>query len=450
MQQDRLTSCYICESTHRDNRDDIHQGINALQGQRVKRVTARWIISLPEQIHLSHLLEFLSLYLHSEAMDTTNAPKGCGSTINSVYYNLCDLTTVWGIVLEAIAVVGVLTSSVVFMSLVGSLPFVTDKKRKGMAVLQASILVFTLGLFGLAFAFIVGPYSITCVTRRFLFGVLFSGCFACLVMHGLWIALLERKGQGPRSWKLYLGALALWLVEVIINTEWLTVTTARSPLGGIIISDLSCSIGNEDFVMALIYVMVLLLAVVVVVAVHLIKHKHKQWRRDGAFILVTGLCTVAIWVAWIVMYLHGNQVLGNPSWDDPTLAVAVLSNAWVFICFYSIPEICLLTQEDPDSQQSGDEEHVFPALSLTQDNNVKQQEPPEQNLHIENKAFSVDEPNPAPKKALPPYSAVYQPTALSMIMQGEANKDQSSDTVTHKATAHDLQLKNALNKNGLR
>ncbi|KAM4531804.1 G-protein coupled receptor family C group 5 member C-like [Odontesthes bonariensis] len=364
-------------------------------------------------------------------MDPTLAPKGCGSTISSIYYNLCDLTILWGVVVEAVAATGVVTSIVLFLILMASLPFVTDKKRKGMVALQASILVFTLGLFGLTFAFVVGQYSTSCAARSFLFGVLFSGCLACLVMHGLWLALLQRRGRGPRSWMLWLGALGLWLVEVIINTEWLVITI-RSPPIGVILPDLSCSIANQDFVLALIYVMVLVLAVVVIPFPSL-THKQKQWRRDGAFILVTGLFTLTIWVAWIVMYTYGNRVAGTPSWDDPTLAVAVVSNAWVFLFFYTIPEICLLTQEDPDQEQPNDGENVYPARSMVYDTILKEPEPTQQNMYMENKAFSMDEPPTEPTKPASIYGAyngqlrscVYQPTELALIAKGLTMMDQS-------------------------
>uniref|UniRef100_A0A8D3DPI1 G-protein coupled receptors family 3 profile domain-containing protein n=1 Tax=Scophthalmus maximus TaxID=52904 RepID=A0A8D3DPI1_SCOMX len=362
------------------------------------------------------------LFIQSnEAMDPTGAPKGCGSSISSIYYNLCDLTTVWGVVVEAVAAAGGVSSFVLLITLIAFLPFVTDKKRKGTVALQAGILVFTLGLFGLTFAFIVGRYSTSCDARRFLFGVLFSGCLACLAMHGLWLALLERRGRGPRSWMLCLGALGLWLVEVIINTEWLIITVVRRPPGGVTVPDLSCSIANQDFVMALIYVMVLLLAVVLMAIPSL---THKQWRKDGAFILITGLLTVAIWVTWVVMYIHGNGVVGNPSWDDPTLAVAVALNAWVFLILYVIPEVCLLTQEDPDKEQPHDGEHVYPTRSLVCDSILKKPESPLQNVHLENKAFSMDEP-PA-GTPVSPYGAynghvrsrVYQPTELALIAKG--------------------------------
>lgn len=321
-------------------------------------------------------------------MTSTNVPNGCGSSISSIYYNLCDLTAVWGVVVEAVAAAGVVTSFILFVILMASLPFVTDKKRKDMVALQATVLVFTLGLFGLTFTFIVGRYSASCSARMFLFGVLFSGCLACLVMHGLWLALLQRRGRGPRSWMLCLGALSLWLVEVIINTEWLVITTVRNPSGG----DTYCSFQNQDFVMALIYVMVLLLAVLLM-AVPSLKHKHKEWRRDGTFILVTGLLTVVIWVAWIIMYLYWNRVLSKTSWDDPTLAIAVVTNAWVFLIFYTIPELTVLTKVDPDQEQPSDGDQVYPARRLVYDNIIKEPEPPNQNVYIENKAFSMDEPS---------------------------------------------------------
>ncbi|XP_004071691.1 G-protein coupled receptor family C group 5 member C isoform X3 [Oryzias latipes] len=366
-------------------------------------------------------------------MNPTGVPRGCDPSISAIFYQLCDLTAVWGIVLEACAAAGMVTSFMLFVIVLASLPFVTDKKRKGMVALQASILVFTLGLFGLTFAFIVDRYSTSCVARRFLFGVLFSGCLSCLVMHGLWLVLLERRGSGPRSWTLWLGALALWLVEVIINTEWLIITEVRNPLSDPIALHHPCIIANQDFVMALIYVMLLLLAVVLI-ALPSLKHKHKQWRRDGAFILVTGFFTSAIWVTWIVMYTYGNGAAGHASWDDPTLGIAVVSNAWVFLGFYAIPEICLLTQEDSEQEQPLDGEHVYPARTLVYGPDLKEPEPTQQNVYVENKAFSMDEAAIEPTTPVSPYavyngqrqSSVYQPTEIALIAKHLKEMDQGA------------------------
>ncbi|XP_061702936.1 G-protein coupled receptor family C group 5 member C-like [Syngnathoides biaculeatus] len=371
-------------------------------------------------------------------------PKGCGSSIGSMYYNLCDLTAAWGVAVEAVAAAGAVTSFVVFVILMARLPLVMDETRKATVALEAGVLVFTLGLFGLAFAFIVGRDSASCAARRFLFGVLFAGCLACLLMHGLWLVLSQRRGRGPRSRTLCLGALALWLVEVIINTEWLLITAVRNPPVGPDASEPSCGFANRDFVMALIYVMILLLAAVLT-AVPSLTRKDRRWRRDGAFVLVTGLLTAAIWAAWIAMYIGGNRAVGDAGWDDPTLAVAVVSNAWVFLLLYAVPEICLLTQrEDPDLELPRDDDRIYPPRSLAYDNVRKEPEPPHQMVYLENKAFTTEEPPTEPSKPVSPYAAyngqlrscVYQPTEIALIAKGLTKMDQ--DAMMRRASTSSL------------
>ncbi|XP_077590582.1 G-protein coupled receptor family C group 5 member C-like [Stigmatopora nigra] len=369
-------------------------------------------------------------------MASTGPPKGCGPSIGSIYYNLCDLTLAWGVAVETAAAAGVLTSFVLFVVLMACLPLVTDKTRKGTVGLQAGVLVFTMGLFGLAFAFVVGPYSASCAARRFLFGVLFAGCLACMLAHGLWLTILRRRrGRTPRSWAPCLGALAVWLVEVIINAEWLLITVVRYPPAGA--PEPACHLANVDFVMALIYVMVILFATVVAAACSLTRR-----RRDGAFILGTGLLTSAIWAAWIGMYLAGNRALGDASWDDPTLAVAVVSNGWVFLLLYAVPEICLLTGRDPDLEPPHHAaDHIYPARGLVYDEHRKEAAgPPHQTLYMENKAFTMEEPQAAASKPVSPYGAyngqlrscVYQPTELALIAKGLTKMDQ--DTMMRRAS----------------
>ncbi|XP_067100797.1 G-protein coupled receptor family C group 5 member C isoform X1 [Osmerus mordax] len=368
-------------------------------------------------------------------MATTTPPQGCGIGVSSLYYNLCDLGSAWGIVLESFAGAGVVASFVVLVVVLASLPFVTDKNRKNSVGLLVGFLICTLGLFGLTFAFIVGKNFSTCASRRFLFGVLFAGCFACLLMQCVRLNLLARRGQGPRGWALCLGALGLWLVEVVINTEWLIITVVRYPLPPLnataalgVATDTPCNIANVDFVMALIYVLNLLLAVVVA-AVPALTGKHKQWRQAGAFILLTGLLSAAIWVAWIVMFVYGNGKKGGPTWDDPTLAIALVANAWVFLILYIIPELCSLTQEEEEGQP-GFGEDLYPSRGVGYETILKEHSG--QNMFMENKAFSMDEPNSG-NKPVSPYSgysgqlrnSVYQPTELALISKGGVNPPQT-------------------------
>ncbi|XP_060883891.1 G-protein coupled receptor family C group 5 member C isoform X1 [Labrus mixtus] len=374
-------------------------------------------------------------------------PQGCGPNLDSLYYNLCDTSSVWGVVLEAFAAAGVVFTFVLFISLLASIPFTQDKNRKSSIPLHAFFLVCTGGLFCLTFAFIVGKDFATCASRRFLFGVLFAGCFACLLMQSVRLNVLVRLNGGPRAWALCLGALGLWLVEVVINTEWLIITVVRHPLGPTNATvetsraaATPCNIANQDFVMALIYVMNLILAVVVA-SLAAMGGKYKQWKKDAACIFLASFLSVGIWVAWIVMYVYGNERTGGPTWDDPTLAIALVANAWVFLVVYTIPELCCLSSDEESQQDVG--EDVYPTRGVGYETILKEQS--SQNMFMENKAFSMDEPNQA-SKPVSPYSgytgqlrsSVYQPTELALITKAVGNHppDSSFDMVIPRASTN--------------
>lgn len=338
-------------------------------------------------------------------MAANSTPHGCGSNLDSIYYNLCDLSAVWGVVLEAAAATGVAFTFVLLVSLLASVPFVQDRNRRSSVALHASFLVCTAGLFGLTFAFIVGKDFFTCASRRFLFGVLFAGCFACLLMQSVRLNLLARRNDGPPAWLLWLGAAGLWLVEVVINTEWLVITVVRHPQGPHNTTGRAaatpCNIANADFAMALIYVMTLILAAVIA-SLALMAGKHKKWKKEGIFILLTALSSVGIWVAWIVMYVYGNERSGGPDWDDPTLAIAVATSGWVFVILYSIPAICCSSEDDESEQDFGQD--LYPSRGVGYETILKEQS--SQNMFIENKAFSMDEPNQGTQIRLASYRAL--------------------------------------------
>ncbi|XP_020780726.1 G-protein coupled receptor family C group 5 member C isoform X2 [Boleophthalmus pectinirostris] len=358
----------------------------------------------------------------------SSVPRGCGSNVDSLYYYLCDLNAVWGIVLEAFAAAGIVFSFVLFISLLASIPFTQDKNRRSSIALHAFFLISTCGLFCLTFAFIVGKDFATCASRRFLFGVLFAGCFACLLMQSVRLNFLVRRNSAPPSWVLCLGMLGLWLVEVIINTEWLIITIVRNPFVLLNITQTvtatptPCNIANQDFVMALIYVMTLILASFVASLV-IMCGKHKQWKVEGASIVIATLLSIFIWIAWIVMYVFGNERTGGPTWDDPTLAIALVANAWVFLIVHTIPEICCLTGEEEEEQ--GIAQDTYQNRAVGYETILKEQS--SQNMFMENKAFSMDEPSHG--KPVSPYSgytgqlraSVYQPTELALITKAAAN-----------------------------
>ena len=331
------------------------------------------------------------------ASNSSSAVAGCGPSVDSLYSNLCDLTAAWGVVLEALAAAGVVLSLVLLISLLASTPFITVKSRRRALGLHAGFLVSTLGLFCLTFAFVVGKDFATCASRRFLFGALFAGCFSCLLMQAVQLNVLARRtGGGPPAWALVLGAAGLFLVEAIINAEWLIITVVRHPLAPLNATAplgrataTPCNIANLDFAMALIYVMALI-AALVLGSLTALGGPHGRWRRQAGVLLLIGLLSAGIWAAWISMYVYGNvRSGGGPSWDDPTLAIALVASGWVFLLLHTIPEVCCWGAAEEESQESYPED-MYPSRAVGYETILKEQG--SQNMFMENKAFSMDEP----------------------------------------------------------
>ncbi|XP_006108271.3 G-protein coupled receptor family C group 5 member C isoform X3 [Myotis lucifugus] len=385
----------------------------------------------------------LLLFPFPGAQAQNRAPPGCSPDLNPLYYNLCDRSGAWGIVLEAVAGAGVVTTFVLTIVLVASLPFVQDTKKRSLLGTQVFFLLGTLGLFCLVFACVVKPDFSTCASRRFLFGVLFAICFSCLVAHVFALNFLARKNHGPRGWVLFAVALLLTLVEVIINTEWLIITLVRAvgedgalgngSTGGAAASP--CDIANMDFVMALIYVMLLLLGAFTG-AWPALCGRFKRWRKHGFFVLLTTATSIAIWVVWIIMYTYGNRQRNRPAWDDPTLAIALAANAWAFVLFYVIPEVSQVTKASPEQSYQGD---LYPTRGVGYETILKEQKG--QSMFVENKAFSMDEPASG-KRPVSPYSgyngqlltSVYQPTEMALMHKGPA--EGPYDVILPRATAN--------------
>ncbi|XP_055431030.1 G-protein coupled receptor family C group 5 member C isoform X1 [Bubalus kerabau] len=386
----------------------------------------------------------LPLLLLPGARAQEQAPPGCSPDLNPLYYNLCDRSEAWGIILEAVAGAGVVTTFVLTIILVASLPFMQDTKKRSLLGTQVFFLLGTLGLFCLVFACVVKPSFSTCASRRFLFGVLFAICFSCLVAHVLALHFLVRKNHGPRGWVIFLVALLLSLVEVIINTEWLIITLVRGAgmegdalgngsAGWVAVSP--CAIANADFVMALIYVMLLLLCAFSG-AWSALCGRFKRWRKHGVFILLTTSASIAVWVVWIVMYTYGNRQHNSPTWDDPTLAIALATNAWAFVLFYVIPEVSQVTRSSPEQSYQGD---LYPTRGVGYETILKEQKG--QSMFVENKAFSMDEPASA-KRPVSPYSgyngqlltSMYQPTEMTLMHK--APSDGAYDVILPRATAN--------------
>ncbi|XP_030649126.1 G-protein coupled receptor family C group 5 member D [Chanos chanos] len=288
------------------------------------------------------------------ASSSTRTPvAGCGPDLDPVYMYLCGKQAAWGIVVESLATLGFVVTAGLFLGLLfWSLWLCAPCRRRARRRIGgtvAALLLFlfaTAGIFGLTFAFIIQLTAQTCPTRVFLFGVLFSLAFSTLLARSL--ALI---GFGmARGWGEPGLALALWLVQVIIATEWLIVVLVRDGR--------ECQYSQGEFAMLLIYVLCLL-AVALLLALHFLCQTcvtysysyngstHRQTKAQAAMLFVTLILSACIWVVWISLLTRGNSEMGRrPLWDDPVLSIALVANGWVLLLGYGLMQVVFLCRSE--------------------------------------------------------------------------------------------------------
>lgn len=282
--------------------------------------------------------------------------RGCGKGLDPIYQYLCDRQAAWGIVLETLASSGFLFSmGLLFGLLLWSLWICIASKQRssigGTVACMSMYLLATAGIFAITFSFIIRLNPQTCPTRIFLFSVLFSLAFSCLLARCL--ALLGFAAA--RGWGEPALALGLFVVQVIISTQWLIVVLVRDQK--------PCEYSQEEFVMLQIYVLCLL-AVSTILSLHLLCHScftysysytgaaRQQGRLQATLLCLTMLLSTCIWVVWITMLIRGNPDLGHrPRWDDPVLSIALVANGWVLLMGHGLSQVAFLCRGEAKSKE---------------------------------------------------------------------------------------------------
>lgn len=282
---------------------------------------------------------------------------GCHAGLDPIFRYLCDRRAAWGIVLETLASSGFLFSMGLLLGLLlwsVWLCISSKHQRSSIGGTVASLSMFllaTAGIFATTFSFIIRLTAQTCPTRIFLFSVLFSLAFSCLLARCL--ALLGFAAA--RGWGEPALALGLFVVQVIISTQWLILVLVRDKN--------SCEYSQEEFVMLQIYVLCLL-AVSFALSLHFLgrscftcNYSHtgaarQHWRAQAALLCLTLLLSTCIWVVWITMLIWGNPEVGHrPQWDDPVLSITLVVNGWVLLIGHGLSQVACLCRGEAKSKE---------------------------------------------------------------------------------------------------
>ncbi|KAG7505805.1 G-protein coupled receptor family C group 5 member B isoform X1 [Solea senegalensis] len=385
------------------------------------------------------VLLLLTVAHHARSQDATNevTPRGCGIGFKEPYILLCDMDAMWGIAVEALAAAGTLVSIIIVLVLLGRLSHISEaEKRSGVGPILL-LLLGVLGLFGLSFAYLITQDQILCLVRRALWGLFFAVCFSCLLVQGIRLRRLGQEHRSPGGCTLTGLALGLSAVQGIIAAEWLLLTVLREGQD-------ACQYTPMDFALACSYVLTLLLAAMTAAAIALCG-KTRQWRRNAVWLLVSCGLSVLLWVTWVGFYLYANAWLNKaPAWNDPTLAFALVTQGWLLIIFHAIPESknCLIPPPQPSAPNYFDtSQNSTRRRGTSFDEDI----PLSHRQFVENQGYGYSDENTAglrssggasqhnsntaARPSAPFRSNVYQPTEMTMILNGGAVSTSSQSQV---------------------
>ncbi|XP_068574564.1 G protein-coupled receptor, class C, group 5, member Ba isoform X1 [Cebidichthys violaceus] len=383
------------------------------------------------------LLLLLLTVAHRATGESEPLPRGCGWGLERPYTLLCDLDSIWGVAVESVAAGGMLTAIMLALILLCRLHHISEaEKRSGVGPILL-LLLGILGLFGLSFAYLIEQDECLCLLRRALWGLLFAVCFSCLLVQGVRLRRIGRERRSPGGCALTGLALGLSAVQGIIAAEWLLLTVLREGRA-------ACEYLPLDFSLACSYVLALLLAALTAASLALCGKTH-QWRCNAIWLLVTCLLSLLLWVAWVGFYLYGNAWLGrSPEWNDPALAIALVAQGWLLLIFHAIPEshICLRPPPQPTAPDYFDTSQNSTRMRET---SFDEDIPLSHRQFVENQGYGYSDENTAglrssagagqhnsntaARPSAPFRSNVYQPTEMTMILNGGAVSTSSQSQV---------------------
>ncbi|XP_077385386.1 G protein-coupled receptor, class C, group 5, member Ba isoform X2 [Festucalex cinctus] len=370
--------------------------------------------------------------------DSEALPTGCGWGLGRPYTLLCDLDAVWGVAVESVAAGGTLVAILLALVLLCRLRHIGEaEKRSGVGPVLL-LLLGVVGLFGLSFAYLIEQDESLCLLRRALWGLLFALCFSCLLVQGVRLRRVGREHRSPGGCALTGLALGLSAVQGIIAAEWLLLTVLREGRA-------ACQYLPMDFSLACSYVLALLLAALTAAALALCG-KTRQWRCNAIWLLVTCLLSLLLWVAWVGFYLYGNAWLGkSPEWNEPALAMALVAQGWLLLIFHAIPEahLCMKPPPQPNAPDYFDTSQNSTRMRET---SFDEDIPLSHRQFVENQGYGYNDENTAglrsggggggqhnsntgARPSAPFRSNVYQPTEMTMILNGGAVSTSSQSQV---------------------
>ena len=205
----------------------------------------------------------------------------------------------------------------------------------------------------LGFAFVSNPTKITCALTRSGVGFSYNLIFSALLVKSVFLLSLHTGTYLPIS---YQSLLLFFIIttQLVINVQW---TLHQTPQ--IILFKLSdyetkiCNYQFSSFLYSLLYNMLLIL-IITILSIRI--RSHRENFREAIFILISILCTIFTWIAWI-----SGSLLSYPTTQDAFIGFGIVFNSMVIFLImftpkakqlFTLQEECGYLSEDRDGFDS--------------------------------------------------------------------------------------------------
>ncbi|VDO37662.1 unnamed protein product [Haemonchus placei] len=214
---------------------------------------------------------------------------------------------------------------------------------KGNQSLGISLLVGIIILYITAYFFVFDATDLVCRLRVVMHGFGYSLCFGVMIAKATQLRNAETLGFGNvvhiSFWNYWLLLFFIIGVQIALNTRWFAEPFMSTLAVSDAHSDMVCTLGKQEFVLANVYVIILLF---LALFINSINRNIKRNYKETKWLFVSSVLCTLIWLAWITAYFM------VPNEIKETVVVAEL------ICCASIllgllfgPKIYILLSYEP-------------------------------------------------------------------------------------------------------
>ncbi|GFQ72158.1 metabotropic glutamate receptor 3 [Trichonephila clavata] len=302
----------------------------------------------------------------NDLVPVSECKEDCGSCQNQLDTKQSELIaeepiyanfqTVWGIIVTALSILGILLVIICALYFLMSFPVTV-----GTTVLGYMILFGLLLLYAVNFAFVLSSTEGTCGIRRFGLGLAYAVIFSGMLVkvmntwrlmgyNGSRILSDGTRLSSPAG--LLVIAVGLVIIQIVLSSAWLILMPPKTGAYEQVWRCAPPTTFEEGLVVSLIYVM-LLLAITTLFAI--LTWQCQDNNRESRWILACAILVAVVWMAWTIL---STQL--SPHYRDTTIACANLVNATIIMIFLYLRKVYLYSKLTRQARDQDLKAHLQP------------------------------------------------------------------------------------------